>query len=118
MKHLKTFEGLFSRAFNKQERIGEDILSGLENSKVTNIEQVTEGQSVLKSPSFTFEFEGKKYKCVDTSMKLLELKAGLYVYHETGALVGPLFISESTCNRIYTFLCGYFGLNRYFKKVK
>jgi hypothetical protein len=117
MKHLKTFEGLFSRAFNKQERIGEDILKGLKNSKVTNIEQIAEEQSFLQSPSFTFEFEGRKYKSKNTSMNLLELKGSLYVYHETGALVGPLLISESTCNKIYLFLCRHFNINRYWKNV-
>ena len=116
MKHIKTFEGLFSRAFNKQERIGEDILKALKNSEVTDI-KCEKGENALSSPYFTFVFNGKKYKCENKSINLLDLKSVIYVYHQTGALVGPLFISESTSNKIFIFLCGHFGLNRYWKNI-
>jgi len=99
MKHLLTYESLFSRIIHKDEKVGEKILKNFDNS-VYDIEKKEVKPHYFKTPDFIFNFDGKKYKIKNVSYTIGKISGKLEFQHNSGVFL-PLDISESLATKIY-----------------
>jgi len=92
MKHLKTFEGLFSRFTHHHTSLVEDMLKSFD--EVSNINMNQNG------PSFTFMYDGKKYQSKRIHPYTNIVKSDLSVWHDSGVWV-PVDVSEKLSNMLF-----------------
>jgi hypothetical protein len=93
MKHLKTFEGLFSRFTHHHTSLVEDMLKSF--NEVTNIEMDSQN-----GPSFTFMYKGKKYLSKRIYPYTNVVKTDLSVWHDSGVWV-PVDVSMKLSNMLF-----------------